>query len=72
MCIISSPPPSIGAKDFSSSLCVQTSSGVHAASYLMGIGGPFTRGRVWLGCDADLSPPSNAKVKNEELYLLSL
>jgi hypothetical protein len=29
------------AKDFSSSLCVQTSSEVHPASYLMGTGGPF-------------------------------
>jgi hypothetical protein len=28
-----------GAKDFSSSLCIQTSSGVHFASYAMGIGG---------------------------------
>jgi hypothetical protein len=30
-----------GAKDFSSSLCVQTSSGAHPASCTMGTGGPF-------------------------------
>jgi hypothetical protein len=29
------------AKGFSSNLCVQTSSGVHPASCLMGVGGPF-------------------------------
>jgi hypothetical protein len=29
------------AKDLSSSLCVQTSSGAHPASYPMGTGGPF-------------------------------
>jgi hypothetical protein len=38
----------------------------------MGTGGPFPGGKVWLGHDADHSPPSSAKVKNEyELYLLS-
>jgi hypothetical protein len=31
-------------KDFSSSLCVQTSSGVHPASSTMDTGGPFPRG----------------------------
>jgi hypothetical protein len=29
----------VGAKDFSSSLCVQTGSGAHPASYTMGTGG---------------------------------
>jgi hypothetical protein len=33
-----------GAQDFSSSLCVQTSSGAHPASCTMGTGGPFTGG----------------------------
>jgi hypothetical protein len=33
-----------GAKDFSSSLCVQTGSGAHPASYTMGTGGPFPGG----------------------------
>jgi hypothetical protein len=32
------------AKDFSSSLCVQTGSGAHPASCTMGTGGPFPRG----------------------------
>jgi hypothetical protein len=46
--------------DFSSSLCVQTDSGAHPASYPMGTGG-----NAWLGRDADHSPPSSAEVKNE-------
>jgi hypothetical protein len=31
----------VGAKDFSSSLCVETASEIHPASYSMGTGGPF-------------------------------
>jgi hypothetical protein len=48
-----------GAEDFSSSLCVQTSSGAHPAGVLSpGIkAGP--------GRDADHSPPSSAEVENE-------
>jgi hypothetical protein len=46
------------AKDFSSSLCVQTGSGAHPASCTMGTVGPFPGGKAWLGRDADLSPPS--------------
>jgi hypothetical protein len=42
-----------GAKDFSSSLCP------------MGAGGPFPGGKVRPGRDANHSPPSSAKVKNE-------
>jgi hypothetical protein len=34
-----------GAKDFSSSLCVQTGSGAHPASCPMGTGDPFARGK---------------------------
>jgi hypothetical protein len=49
------------AKDFSSSLCVQTGSGAHP-TYPVSTGGPFPRGRPWLGCDADHSPPSRAEV----------
>jgi hypothetical protein len=61
-----------GAEDFSSSLCVQTGSGAHPASYSMGTGGPFPGGKARPGLDADHSPPSSAEVKNEqELYLLS-
>jgi hypothetical protein len=52
-------------EDFSSSLCVQTSSGTHPASYQMGTGGSFPRGKARPGRDADHSPPSSAEVKNE-------
>jgi hypothetical protein len=34
-----------GAKDFSSSLCVQTGSGPHPASCTLGTGGPFPGGK---------------------------
>jgi hypothetical protein len=34
-----------GAKDFSSSLCVQTGSEAHPASCTMGTGGPFPGGK---------------------------
>jgi hypothetical protein len=54
-----------GAKDFSSSLCVQTGSGAHPASCTMGTGGPFPGGKPWPGRDADHSPPSSAEVVNE-------
>jgi hypothetical protein len=40
-----------GAKDFSSSLCVQTGSGAHPATCIMGTGGKMRPGR-----DADHSP----------------
>jgi hypothetical protein len=48
------------AKDLSSSLCVQTSSGAHPASY-----GFFSGVKAWPGRDADQSPPSNDEVENE-------
>jgi hypothetical protein len=54
-----------GAEDFSSSPCVQTGSGAHPASYSMGTGGSFPRGKARPGRDADHSPPSSAEVKNE-------
>jgi hypothetical protein len=38
-----------GAKDFSSSLCVQTGSGAHPASCTMGTGGPFPWGKSAAG-----------------------
>jgi hypothetical protein len=50
------------AKDFSSNLCVQTSSGAQLASCTMGTGGPFPGGKARMGRDADHS--SRAKVKN--------
>jgi hypothetical protein len=53
-----------GAKDFSSSLCVQTGSGAHPASSPMGTGGLFPGGKARPGRDADHSPPSSAEVVN--------
>jgi hypothetical protein len=45
-----------GAKDISSSLCVQTGSGAHPASCTMGTGGPFPGGKARPGRDVDHSP----------------
>jgi hypothetical protein len=57
--------------DFSSSLCVQTSSGDHPASCPMDTGGPFPGGKARPRRDTDHSPPSSAEVVNEkELYFL--
>jgi hypothetical protein len=56
---------SAGAKDFSSSFCVQTGSGAHPASCTMGTRGPFPGGKARPGRDADHSPPSSAEVVNE-------
>jgi hypothetical protein len=54
-------------KEFSCSLCVQTSSEAHSASCTMGTGGKARPGR-----DSDHLFPSCAVVKNEqELYLPS-
>jgi hypothetical protein len=59
------------AKDFSSSLCVQTSSGAHPASCTMGTVGHFLGGKARSGPDAGHSSPSSGEVRNEqELYLL--
>jgi hypothetical protein len=54
-----------GAKDFSSSLCVQTGSEAHPSSCTVGTGGPFPGGKALPGRDADHSPPSSAVVVNE-------
>jgi hypothetical protein len=54
-----------GAKDISSSLCVQTSSGAHPASCTTGTGGPFPGAKSRPGRDADHSPPSIAEVEYE-------
>jgi hypothetical protein len=54
-----------GAKDFSSSLCVQTSSGAHPASCPMGTGVLSPGLKAQPGRDADHSPPSSAEVENE-------
>jgi hypothetical protein len=52
------------AKDFSSSLFVQTGSGAHPASCTLGTRGPFF-GAKMPGRDADHSAPSSAEVENE-------
>jgi hypothetical protein len=54
-----------GAKDFSSSLCVQTGSGAHPASCTMGTGGPFPGTKSRPGRDADHSSTSSTEVENE-------
>jgi hypothetical protein len=53
------------AKDFSSSLYVQTGPGAHPAPYPVGTRGPSPGHKVQLERDADHSPPSSAEVKNE-------
>jgi hypothetical protein len=53
------------ARDFSSSLCVQTGSEAHPASCPMGTGGPFPGGKARPGRDADNSLPSSAEVVND-------
>jgi hypothetical protein len=57
--------PPTGSEDFSSSLCVQTCSGPHPASYPMGTGGPFPGGKARPGRDAEHSPPPSAEIKYE-------
>jgi hypothetical protein len=52
-------------KDFSSILCVQTSSGAHPASCTMGTGGPFPGGKARPGRAADHSHRPSAEVKSE-------
>jgi hypothetical protein len=54
-----------GAKDFSSSLCVQTGSGAHPVSCTMGTRGPFPGAKARPGRDTDHSPLSSAEVENE-------
>jgi hypothetical protein len=53
------------AKDFSSSLRVQTGSGAHPISCTVGTGGPFPGAKARPGRDADRSPPASAEVENE-------
>jgi hypothetical protein len=53
-----------GAKDFSSSFCVQTGSEVHSASCTLVTGGLFAGAKARPGYDADHSPPSSAEVEN--------
>jgi hypothetical protein len=53
------------AKDFFSSLFIQTGSGAHPDSCTMGTGGPFPGAKARPGRDADYSPPSSAEVEYE-------
>jgi hypothetical protein len=53
------------AKDFSSSLCVETAFRTHPASCPMGTGGPILGGKARPGRDSDNSPPSSAEDKKE-------
>jgi hypothetical protein len=53
------------AKGFSSSLCVQTISDSHPASYPMGTGGPFPGLKHSHSVLLTIHPPSNVEVKNE-------
>jgi hypothetical protein len=53
------------AENFSSTLCVQTSSEAHPASYSVSTGGPLQRGEARQQRDADRSLPSTAEVENE-------
>jgi hypothetical protein len=57
------------AKDFSSSLCVQTSSDAHPAFYSMSTGGSFPGDKAWLGRDADHSTPSSTESRVERAIL---
>jgi hypothetical protein len=52
------------AKDFSSSLCVQSGSGPPSLLH-NGYRGPFPEAKARPGRDADHSPPSSAEVENE-------
>jgi hypothetical protein len=54
-----------GAKDFSSSLCIQTGYGAHPASCTMGTGVLSSGVKARPGRDADHSPPSSAEAENE-------
>jgi hypothetical protein len=58
-------------KDSSSSLCVQTGSGGHLASYTMGIGGPFSGAKVRPGHDADHSPHQMLRSRMSRSYTSS-
>jgi hypothetical protein len=57
------------AKDFSSSLCVETSSEAHPASCSVGAGGPFPGANARPGRDADYSPYLVPRSVNMNYYL---
>jgi hypothetical protein len=53
------------AKDFSSSLCVQTASEAQPVPCTIGTRGPIPRAKARPGRDADHSPPTSAEVEKE-------
>jgi hypothetical protein len=59
------------SKSFSLLQGIQTGSGSHLASYLMGIGGCFQRNKMVV-CEADHLSTSNVNVKNSWSYTSTL
>jgi hypothetical protein len=62
----------VGAKDFSSNLCVQTGSEAHPASCTMDTGGSFPGTKARPGRDADHSPHLVPKSRMSRSYTSSL
>jgi hypothetical protein len=60
-----------GAKDISSSLCVQTGSGAHPASCTMSTGGSFSGGKARPRRDADHSPHLVPRSRMSRSYISS-
>jgi hypothetical protein len=54
-------------QEFSLLYVVQTGSGIHPTSYPM-VPGALSPGVKRPGCEADLSPPNSAEVKNMWIY----
>jgi hypothetical protein len=61
-----------GAKDLSSSLCVQTGSGVHPASCPMGTGGPFPGAKCGRGVTLTTHPQLVGRSSMSRSYTSSL
>jgi hypothetical protein len=59
------------AKDFSSSLCVETGSRAHPVSCPLGPGGPLPRGKERTGSDADHSPHLMQSSRMSRSYISS-
>jgi hypothetical protein len=66
-CLRNSSPIPSKARDLSHTQNIQTESGTQTASYSVGTRDSFP-GVKRLGCEADCSLPSSAKVKNERVY----
>jgi hypothetical protein len=59
----------VDAKDFSSSLCIQTGSGAEPAYYPVYTDGFSPKNKAELACDADLSPPLVSRTIMSRSYL---